>query len=611
MDNYSFLKKVPLFADLPDSDLKQLCRSVKRIKISSGEDLFVEGSTGNEAYVIREGEIEILKFSDNREVLLAVRGAGEIIGEVALLQDTFRMATARGRSECKLIVIEKKQLNSLVETSPSAARIMFYSILSRWKSTEVMLRQSEKMASLGTLSAGVAHELNNPASAVKRGAQQLQDAFTQYEWIQRQITDYSFTEKQEKLLDELIQLAKNQAQHPAEMDSLIRSDREYELETWLENQGVNNAWEFAPTLVNLDFDTAKIATVGRNFSPEQLSFVIIWLGRIYTIYSLLTEIGQGSQQISSIVKSLRSYSYLDEAPIQIIDIHEGIDSTLQILRYKIKSNISIKREYASDLPNIQAFGSELNQVWTNLLDNAIYAVTENGGGQIIIRTQNHSDWIVVEIEDNGSGIPDNVKNKIFDAFFTTKPQGKGTGLGLEISYKIIVNKHRGDIKVFSEPGYTCFQVRLPVNFGKSKTISLPILNRLEDTQIRHLLSSSKNITMIGGSDNIDHPSYGVLKFLQSKNYHLLPVSSNYSTILGQKTYSDLREIPDKIDIVLIQKLTNNLPDIIKVAINLEAKSIWMQEGIIHEEAAEIARKAGLTVVMDSSIQLMWDRLIGN
>ena len=175
-----------------------------------------------------------------------------------------------------------------------------------------------------------------------------------------------------------------------------------------------------------------------------------------------------AQQITSIVKSLKSYSYLDEAPVQIINIHDGIDSTLQILHHKIKSGVSIKREYATDLPKIQAYGSELNQVWTNLLDNAIYAVKENGGGQVTIRTKKHSDWLLVEIEDDGAGIPDNVKNKIFDVFFTTKPQGQGTGLGLDISYKIIVNKHRGDIKVFSEPGSTCFQVRLPINFESNK-----------------------------------------------------------------------------------------------------------------------------------------------
>jgi signal transduction histidine kinase len=181
---------------------------------------------------------------------------------------------------------------------------------------------------------------------------------------------------------------------------------------------------------------------------------------IHGVYNLLAEIGQGATRISEIVKALSSYSYLDQAPVQAVDIHRGLDNTLLIVQHKLKQGISVRREYMPNLPKIEAYGSELNQVWTNIIDNAADAM--GGHGTIIIRTWLEGEWVIVEIEDNGPGIPAEIQSKLFDPFFTTKAPGHGTGLGLDISYKIIVHKHRGDIKVFSEPGQTRFQVWLPL-----------------------------------------------------------------------------------------------------------------------------------------------------
>ncbi|MDX1415234.1 MAG: ATP-binding protein, partial [Candidatus Promineifilaceae bacterium] len=167
------------------------------------------------------------------------------------------------------------------------------------------------------------------------------------------------------------------------------------------------------------------------------------------------------------VKALKSYAYLDQAPIQPVDIHEGLNDTLIILRHKLKQGIEVKRVYDPDLPTIEAYGSELNQVWTNIIDNAIDAL--DGQGTITLRTRREQDWVVVEIQDTGPGIPDKIRNRIFDAFFTTKPPGKGTGLGLNISYNIVAYKHRGDIRVYSQPGYTCFQIWLPLDFTNAGT----------------------------------------------------------------------------------------------------------------------------------------------
>ena len=179
------------------------------------------------------------------------------------------------------------------------------------------------------------------------------------------------------------------------------------------------------------------------------------------MHNLLAEIGTGVGRISQIVKALKTYSYLDQAPVQAVDVREGLEDTLLILRSKLEG-ISVRREYAPDLPRIQGYGSELNQVWTNLIDNAAYAV--DGKGEIVLRTRREGDSVIVEVQDNGPGIPAEIKDRIFDPFFTTKPVGQGTGLGLDISYNIVVNKHRGDIQVSSEPGRTVFEVRLPLNF---------------------------------------------------------------------------------------------------------------------------------------------------
>jgi len=214
--------------------------------------------------------------------------------------------------------------------------------------------------------------------------------------------------------------------------------------------------------VKLNYDAHELASMAEHFTSDQLPTVIYWLSATFEISSLLNEMGQGAERISQIVKALKSYSYLDQAPVQIVNVHEGLDNTLVILRHKLEPSIGVRREYALDLPKIQAHGSELNQVWTNIIDNAADAM--NGQGQIIIRTRREEEWVVVEIEDNGPGIPPEIEPRLFDPFFTAKPPGKGTGLGLDISYNIIVFRHRGDIKVSSRPGKTCFQVWLPVNF---------------------------------------------------------------------------------------------------------------------------------------------------
>jgi signal transduction histidine kinase len=324
---------------------------------------------------------------------------------------------------------------------------------------EVMLRQSEKLATLGKLSAGMAHEMNNPAAATQRGAAQLSASISHLQQTHLKLGELSLTNSQLELLLELDELARQRATKPADMDSLTRSDREAELDAWLRGQGIEQAWEVAPTLADLGYEPEAMQTLMATFAPSQFPAVMDWLNDTYTIHSLLEEIRQGAGRITELVRALKGYTYLDQAPIQMVDLHEGLDSTLVILRSKLKPGITVQRDYAAGMPRIQAFGSELNQVWTNLIDNAIDAM--DGEGRIVLRTRYDDAWAIVEIEDNGPGIPEEVLPHLFEPFSTTKPPGSGIGLGLNISHNIVVQKHYGRIDVLSEPGRTCFEVRIP------------------------------------------------------------------------------------------------------------------------------------------------------
>jgi signal transduction histidine kinase len=249
--------------------------------------------------------------------------------------------------------------------------------------------------------------------------------------------------------------------------ALARSDREAELENWLEVKGVSRAWEFAPSLVSIGISPADLEAFGAMFNDEQLPRIIEWMHCTYTAGMLVSEIGLGAGRISELVRALKSYAYLDQAPLQSVDIHQGLDDTLVILRSKLKQGVAVRREYSPGLPHIQAYGSELNQVWTNLIDNAIDALlaetSPTDDPTITLRTYQDGEWVVIEVEDNGPGIPAEALAHLFDPFFTTKPPGKGSGLGLNISHNIIVQKHKGKIDVHSQSGRTRFTVRLPIN----------------------------------------------------------------------------------------------------------------------------------------------------
>jgi signal transduction histidine kinase/predicted CoA-binding protein len=616
----AFLRKVPLFSDLPEADLERLCRMIVEVQLPAGEMLFREGESGERAYVIEQGQIEIVKASAGREVLLAVREPGDVIGEAALLEEAPRMAGARARGDSKLLVIDKAQLDELVRTSATAARTMFFTVLARWRATGTMLRQSEKMAQLGTLTAGVAHELNNPAAAVKRGVAQLEDALGALAESEKRMGALGLSAAEQAALEPLRAEARARAGRPPALDALALADREQELEAWLTERGVAEPWALAPALANMETDTGRLdalATGPGGLGADRLPAVAAWLAATHDVANLLAEIGQGAGRISEIVKALKAYSYLDQAPVQEVDVHEGLDNTLVILRGKLKP-IDVRREYAPDLPRIEAWGSELNQVWTNILDNAADALLGqpgDGGGahkEIVIRTRRDGGFVVVELHDNGPGIPPEIVGKVFDPFFTTKPPGKGTGMGLDISYKIIVDKHRGDIRVFSRPGDTTFEVQLPIGAAAGAVATAPAVAAMpdaDDAALRRILAGAKTIAVVGMSSREGRPAHNVPIGLKARGYRVIPVNPTLEEALGEKAYPRLADVPDAVDVAVVFLRAEDVPPVVEQAIGKGVKTIWMQEGVVNEAAAHRARAAGLDVVMDRCMRATWDRLM--
>ena len=356
-------------------------------------------------------------------------------------------------------VIQFRDFRELLKGCPTSVDLFVPALAERSKELEIKLRQQEKLAALGKLSAGLAHELNNPAAAGRRAAKQLNSAIASLQKNMLSLRGKQFSSRHRQLLAELQQQAIACEHHPATLSPLEQSDREDELADWLESQGVSNPWDVSPSLVSANITQSQLATLAAQMSPEAFSEALLWLEATLTMNGLVNEVEQSTSRISDLVGAIKNYSYLDQAKLQSIDIHEGIDNTLKILHHKLKYGVSVHQEY-SDLPPISVYGGELNQVWTNLIDNAIDGM--DGKGELTIRTSLENDCALIEIIDNGTGIPPEIQARIFEPFYTSKDVGKGSGLGLDISRRIVVQKHKGNLRFESQPGKTNFQVRLPI-----------------------------------------------------------------------------------------------------------------------------------------------------
>ena len=454
-----FLRRITLFADLPAGELNELSQLVTTIQLPAGQTLFAEGELADNVYILQQGALLVVKQVEGREFFIDLQeDPGTVIGEIALLEETKRLATIRAQRDSTLLVLERAKFQQLLYRHPLTSQLLLHTLTRRWRSMEALVHHNEKMGQLGTLTAGLAHELNNPAGAITRGANQLQSLLAQKETARIALERSSLTaEQQLKIGHWSARIIKTAAMPPA-MDALTRSDREAKLESWLDSYQIENGWELTPALVNLLLDPTEIVPF---FNPAQLPPLLNWLATAYTSNCLLNEISQGASRIAEIVQTLKQYAYLDQAPIQNVDLHVGIENTLAILGNQLGPGIQVQRDYAPNLPFISGYGSELNQVWTNILTNAIQAL--NGQGEITIRTRPEGNKVTIAVEDNGIGIPPAHLSKIFDPFFTTKAPGQGRGLGLTVSYNIIT-KHNGDIRVTSVPGRTQFHITLPINF---------------------------------------------------------------------------------------------------------------------------------------------------
>ena len=457
--NIQDLRKSPLFQDLSDAELKQLVAMAEPVSLRAGEMLIKQGEPGDSAFVLLQGDFEVQKQTGQSLIKIDVRNPGDVVGEMALLSRAPRNASIIAKTDGETLRIPQEAFEKLLLSNTRAAMAILHWVMSRLTQNESLLHQQEKMAALGTMSAGLAHELNNPAAAAQRSAAQLRETQTRWLRLTHEIERLALQENRNEWLNGFIQEVSRRFEEPLHLDALEKIDRVDRLQSWLETGGIDPAWELAPAMVNFGWNEEELETLKRELSPSLFSLAMQWLGAGCLGMGLLSEVLQTTERISQIVRAVKSYTYLDQAPVLEVDVHEGLENTLLIMQHKLKKGVTIKRDYAPDLPRIEAYASELNQVWTNIIDNAIDAL--QGQGEIRIRTYQKEERVVVEISDNGPGIPEAIQSRIFEPFFTTKAPGQGTGLGLHISHDIIVNRHHGQLLVESKPGETTFRVMLP------------------------------------------------------------------------------------------------------------------------------------------------------
>ena len=452
-------RNIPILADLTDEELGWLADHSEMVTAETGDIIIHESDPADSMIIYLEGESDGRRESAGPDTPVYTARAGMVTGMLPFSRMTHYTITMRAVTPLRVARISKTHFPEMLNKIPSLGPRLVGILSDRVREATKQDLAREKLASLGKLSAGLAHELNNPAAAAARAASTLRALFEKREQASLEIDQQNLPPEARATL-RMIEAKAREIQHDAEpMNALDLSDVQSELQSWLDDHGVKDGWEVAPVLAEGGVRIEHLERLAQKFSGPVMGAVITRFGTTLEISRLLTDIEHSSCRISELVKAIKEYSFMDEAPRQEVDVAKGIESTLVMLNHKLKHGITVVKNFDPNLPRIFSYGSELNQVWTNLIDNAADAM--KGQGRLRIRTMREGDDVLVEFVDNGPGIPPEIQTKIFDPFFTTKPIGEGTGLGLDTVYRI-VRKHRGNVSVVSSPGNTCFRVRLPI-----------------------------------------------------------------------------------------------------------------------------------------------------
>ena len=453
----TLLRQVPLFANLKDDD-KVCIEETEEWRLPAGEMLIEEGKHAEYFFVLLEGEMSVWKEHDDQDIFFAPNRPGAFFGEVPLLLGTPYMLSSRAESNCRLIVFREEAFWKLLRLCPAISGEIFRSMARRLRNIEGSAQQQQKLEALGTMSAGLAHELNNPSAAAQRIAVHLGEVIQTIQSVAHRLHHTLEHEHWERLIalagEVLENLSADKHHHPIE-----QSDSEDALAAWLREGGVSDAWKIAPVLVSAGLDMSALLSLREDLPENAFGDAVRWIALRMTIQTLLDDVEQCTGRIAGLVDAVRSSARQERAETADIDVHEQIRSALGVLDHKIK-NLHVTQNFSSECGHVRGYPSELAQVWVNLLDNAADAV--NGGGEISIQTRRDDNQTVVEILDNGPGIPPQNRTHIFEPFFTTKGVGSGKGLGLTISQGIVGDRHGGEIEVESKAGGTRFIVRLPV-----------------------------------------------------------------------------------------------------------------------------------------------------
>ena len=458
------LRTLFLFESLDAAKLDWLCRQ-GRVEHFPAGPIATEGEPATCFYVLLDGTVSMSRRVQRDEVEIArtsQRGvyAGAMQAYLGDQVPQIYATSLRAVTDCRMFVLPADDFAKIMREWFPMAMHLLEGLFFGMRNTNLVVGQRERLVALGSLAAGLTHELNNPAAAAVRATSALRERVAGMRHKLALLAGEHIAPAQLRQLTELQEAAVERAAKAPALSPMEASDREDDLADWLDAHGIAGGYDLASVFVAAGLDTTWAAEVAEAVVPEQLEGAMRWLGYTVETENLMREIEDSTGRISTLVGAAKQYSQMDRAPYQLIDTHEGLESTLVMLTHKIGDRVRVVRDFDRSLPRVPAFAGELNQVWTNLIDNALDAM--DGEGVITIRTARDGDNVVVEIADTGQGVPDELKERIFEPFFTTKPVGEGTGLGLDISWRIVVQRHRGDIRVASRPGETRFQVRLPI-----------------------------------------------------------------------------------------------------------------------------------------------------